>query len=136
MSKKVEKSFEQRLRSLKNGCIIFGILELLALIFNIYSLLKNGIISSLIGVIIAALLLAIIYYMYKYTKEKNPKGPKYEKIFGILMLIEGILSCLTIAGLLIGFIFIILAFGILSEANYFKEYINGNISEISDIDKE
>ncbi len=127
MGEKQEKSFEERLHSLKIGCIIFGVLEAIAFVSNITKFTAGGI--SLFTVIISALILVDIYFMYKYTAEKNPKGPLCEKIFGILLLIEGIMYCLTIVGILIGIILIALALGILGEAKYFKEYIEQNGTE-------
>lgn len=129
MGKKVEKSFEERLHSLKVGCVIFGVLEVLALISNVYSLMEQSDSASLLNIIIPILMLADIYYMYKYTSEKNPKGPTCEKIFGILLLIEGIIYCLTVVGIVIGIICIVLALGILDEAKYLKEYINNNTND-------
>lgn len=80
----------------------------------------------MVSLILSAVLLAMLYFIYKYTKERNPLGPKLEKIYGILLLIDGIIMCLTIVGIIIGLIFIVLALGILDEAKYFKAELEEN----------
>lgn len=77
----------------------------------------------MVSLILSVVLLAMLYFIYKYTKERNPLGPMLEKIFGILLLVDGIIYCITIIGLLFGIIDIILAIGILDEAKYFKAEI-------------
>ena len=72
--------------------------------------------GSALSLVISIVLLGMLYYIYKYTKERNPLGPKLEKIYGILLLIDGIIMCLTIVGIIIGIIFIVFALGILDEA--------------------
>lgn len=57
----------------------------------------------------------MLYFIYKYTKERNPLDPTLETIFGILLLIDGIVLCLTIVGILFGVIYIILSLGILKS---------------------
>ena len=127
---KTEKTFEERLLSLKKGCIILGVLQA----FSVYSALKgvlNGS-GSMLTLIISVTLLGMLYYIYKYTKERNILGPKLERIYGILLLIEGIIFCLTIVGIIIGLICIVLALGILDEAKYFKAEIEGPVSTSED----
>lgn len=126
MGNKVEKTFEERLHSLKKGCIILGILQAIS-VYSSVSALSSGE-GNLLTVILLCALLAMLYFIYKYTSERNLMGPKLEKIYGYLLLIEGILYCLTIVGIIIGIICIILALGIISEAKYFKEAIeNGEV---------
>lgn len=125
MAQKREKTFEERLLSLKKGCVILGVLQA----FSVYSALSavtKGT-GNVLTLVIAVVLLAMLYYIYKYTKERNPLGPKLEKAYGILLLIEGVLYCLSIVGILIGLIVIVLALGILDEAKYFKEAINNGV---------
>lgn len=121
MGNKVEKTFEERLASLKKGCIILGILQAIS-VYSSFSALITGE-GNILTAILSCVLLAMLYFIYKYTKEKNLTGPKLEKIYGYLLLIEGILYCLTIIGILIGLICIILALGIIDEAKYFKSAI-------------
>jgi hypothetical protein len=126
MSNKIEKSFEERLHSLKIGCIIFGVIEIIAIISALYSLSQPNSNESVISLVIAIVMLAVLYFMYKYTSEKDSKGPILEYIFGGLMLIEGIIYCITLVGIIFGVIFIVLSVGILKEASYFKKYIEEN----------
>ena len=125
MGNKVEKTFDERLRSLKKGCVILGVLQAFS-VYSSISALSSGE-GSVLTVILSCLLLAMLYFIYKYTSERNLMGPKLEKIFGYLLLIEGILYCLTIIGIIIGIICIVLALGIISEAKYFKEAIENGI---------
>ena len=124
MSEKVEKSFEERLHSLKVGCIIFGVIEVISLISSIYSLSKSK--GSILSILIAIAMLAILYFMYKYTSEQNSMGPTLEYVFGGLMLVEGIIYCISIVGIIFGIIAIILSIVIFNEAKYFKKYIAQN----------
>lgn len=123
MSNKVEKSFEERLHSLKVGCIIFGIGESIALINSLICLSLG---KGFLPIIIEIVMFGILYFMYKYTSEKKLLGPILEYIFGGLMLVQGIIYCRSIAGILIGIILIILSISILSEATYFKKFIEQN----------
>lgn len=126
MGKKVEKSFEERLSSLKRGCLILGILQAISIYSSVNSLLKGD--GNVLTIILSIILLAMLYFIYKYTKERNLAGPKLEKIYGFLLLIEGIIYCITIVGILIGIICIALALGIIDEAKYFKTAIeNGEV---------
>lgn len=43
--------------------------------------------GNIITLIISVVLLAMLYFIYKYTKERNPLGPTLETIFGIILLI-------------------------------------------------
>ena len=125
MSNKVEKTFEERLSSLKKGCIILGVLQVISVVSAITNFInKNGNIMTLI---FSVVLLAMLYFIYKCTKERNPLGPTLETIFGILLLIDGIILCLSIVGIIFGIIYIILSLGIFKEAKYFKEEINNRI---------
>lgn len=121
MGKKVEKTFEERLYSLKKGCIILGIFQAIS-VYSSFSALSSGE-GNILTVILSCILLAMLYFIYKYTSEKNLIGPKLEKVYGYLFLIEGILYCLTIIGIIIGIVCIVLSLGIISEAKYFKEAI-------------
>lgn len=121
MGKKVKETFEERLYSLKKGCIILGIIQAIS-VYSSFSALSSGE-GNILTVIVPCILLAMLYFTYKYTSQRNLMGPKLEKILGYLLLIEGILYCLTIFGIILGIICIILALGILSEAKYFKEAI-------------
>lgn len=125
MSNKPEKSFEERLVSLKRGCIILGVLQGISAISSIVSL-SNGE-GNIVATILSVLLFLMIYFIYKDTSERNPRGPLLEKIYGILMLIEGIIYCITIIGAIFGIIFIVLAIGIIKESEYFKNAIENNI---------
>lgn len=118
MGNKVEKTFEERLASLKKGCVILGILQAIS-VYSSLKLVLDGE-GSLFSLIISVVLLGMLYFIYKYTKERNPLGPMLEKIFGILLLVDGIILCVTVVGILFGIIYIILAMGILDEAKYFK----------------
>ena len=118
MGNKVEKTFEERLASLKKGCVILGILQAIS-VYSSLKLVLDGE-GSLFSLIISFVLLAMLYFIYKNTKERNPLGPMLEKIFGILLLVDGIILCVTVVGILFGIIYIILAMGILDEAKYFK----------------
>lgn len=124
MGNKVEKTFDERLASLKKGCIILGILQAISVYSALSAVLKGG--GSLLTLIISVVLLSMLYFIYKYTKERNPLGPMLEKIFGIILLIDGILLCITIVGIIFGIIYIILALGVMDEAKYFKEEIEKN----------
>ena len=124
MGNKVEKTFEERLASLKRGCIILGILQAFSIYLSINNLMNQT--ENVLSLLISVVLLAMLYYIYKYTKERNPLGPTLEKIYGVLLLIDGIILCLTIIGALFGIIYIILSLGIIKEAKYFKEEINNN----------
>lgn len=124
MGNKVEKTFEERLASLKRGCIILGILQAFSIYLSINNLMNQT--GNVLSLLISVVLLAMLYYIYKYTKERNPLGPTLEKIYGVLLLIDGIILCLTIIGALFGIIYIILSLGIIKEAKYFKEEINNN----------
>lgn len=121
MGKEVKKTFEERLYSLKKGCIIFGII----LAFSVYSSFSALINEegNILTLILSCIFLAMLYFIYKYTSQKNLMGPKLEKIFGYLLLIECILYCLTTSGIILGIIGIVLALGIINEAKYFKEAI-------------
>lgn len=121
MSNKVEKTFEERLSSLKKGCVILGILQALSVISSINNFINQS--GSVVTVVISILALAMLYFIYKYTKERNPIGPTLENIYGVILLIEGIIYCISIVGIVIGLICIVLALGIISEAKYFKEEI-------------
>lgn len=121
MGNKVEKSFEERLNSLKKGCVILGILQAISVYSSIKDLMNGS--GKIITVILACTLLAMLYFIYKYTKERNLLGPTLEKIYGYLLLFEGILFCITIIGILFGIIYIVLAIGIINEAKYFKAAI-------------
>lgn len=121
MGKQVEKTFEERLYSLKKGCLILGILQAISVCISISNLINKE--GNLLTVIMSCILLAMLYFIYKYTKERNLTGPKLEKIYGYLLLIEGILYCITLVGIILGLICIVLALGIISEAKYFKEAI-------------
>lgn len=124
MAKKEEKTFEANLASLKRGCIILGVLQAFSVISAFKGLAAGT--GSALSLVISLVLLGMLYYIYKYTKERNPLGPKLEKIYGILLLIDGIIMCLTIVGIIIGLIFIVLALGILDEAKYFKAELEEN----------
>ena len=121
MGNKVEKTFEERLASLKRGCVILGNLQAISVYLSLKAFLNGT--DGLVSLILSVVLLAMLYFIYKYTKERNPLGPMLEKIFGILLLVDGIIYCITIIGLLFGIIDIILAIGILDEAKYFKAEI-------------
>ena len=125
MSNKVEKTFEERLSSLKKGCIILGVLQAISVVFAMTNLINKT--GNIITLIISVVLLAMLYFIYKYTKERNPLGPTLETIFGIILLLDGILLCLSIVGIIFGIIYIILSLGIFKEATYFKEEINKKI---------
>ena len=75
-------------------------------------------------VILSALILLDIVFMYYYTSKKNPIGPVLEYIFGVLLIIDGILFCLLIIFIIIGIIYIALGLGVLKEAKWFKNYID------------
>ena len=121
MSNNVEKTFEERLASLKKGCIILGVLQAYSFISAINNYSEYG--GNLTTVIISGILLAMLYFMYKYTKEQNPIVPTLERIYGIILLIDGIVLSLTIVGIIFGVIYIVLALGIFKEAKYFEEEI-------------
>ena len=124
MGNKVEKTFEERLASLKKGCIILGILQAFSVCSAINNLMNQT--GNVLTLLISVVLLAMLYFIYKYTKERNTLGPTLENIYGVLLLIDGIILCLTIIGALFGIIYIILSLGIIKEAKYFKEEINNN----------
>ena len=72
MSKNVEKTFEERLASLKKGCIILGILQAISVISAINDFMNQS--GNIITLVISIILLAMLYYIYKYTKERNSLG--------------------------------------------------------------
>ena len=85
MGNKVEKSFEERLNSLKKGCVILGILQAISVYSSIKDLMNGS--GKIITVILACTLLAMLYFIYKYTKERNLLGPTLEKIYGYFLII-------------------------------------------------
>lgn len=119
-----EKSFEQKLHSLQIGCIIIGLLQLFSLVSAINSYSEGT--GGLGTVLLSVLILLDIIFAYYFTSKKNPIGPVLEYIFGVLLIIDGIVFCITIILLILGIIYIILGAGILKEANWFKNYINSN----------
>ena len=122
------KTFEQRLESLKKGCIILGILHLLSFIssLNSYTNGKGNISSVLFPVVY----IIMLYFIFKYTKERNSIGPLLEKIYGVLLIIGGIILCLTIIGIIFGVIYLIVGVWIIKESNYFRDEIeNGDYKE-------
>ena len=123
MSNNIEKTFEERLASLKKGCIILGILQIISVISSMYNYSVGK--GNIITVILSVILLLMLFFIYKYTKERNTLGPLLENIFGVILLIDGILFCLTIVGILFGIIYIVLSIGIFKEASYFKKEIQG-----------
>ena len=121
-------TFEQRLESLKKGCIILGILHLLSFIssLNSYTNGKGNISSVLFPVVY----IIMLYFIFKYTKERNSIGPLLEKIYGVLLIIGGIILCLTIIGIIFGVIYLIVGVWIIKESNYFRDEIeNGDYKE-------
>jgi len=125
MSNKVEKTYEERLASLKKGCIILGVLQAISVISAINDLINQN--GNMLTLIISVVLLGMLYFIYKYTKERNSLGPTLETIFGVILLIDGIILCLSIVGILFGIIYIILSLGIIKEAKYFKNEINNRV---------
>ncbi len=117
----MEKSYEERLASLKKGCFILGILQAIGVLMSLNNLGKEG--GNVGSFILSVILLAMLYFIYKYTAERNPLGPTLELIFGIILVIDGVLFCLTIIGALIGIIYIILGVGVIKESRYFAEAI-------------
>ena len=124
MSKREEKTFEENIKSLKTGCIIFGVLYILSLIIDLYNMTQGQ--NVLISLIVSIIMLALIFFMYRFTKARNPIGPTLELIFGILMIISGIFSCFTIIMIPWGILLIILAIGIIKESQYFKKELSNN----------
>lgn len=124
MGQKVEKTFEERLASLKKGCIILGILQAISFISAIINFTNQQ--GNILTVIFSGVLLSMLYFIYKYTKERNSLGPTLENIFGIILLINGIILSVSIIGISFGIIDIILSFGIIKEAKYFKAEIMNN----------
>ena len=118
-----EEAFQKKLHSLMIGCIIIGIMQMLSLVSAINSLSNGGGYGS---VIISALILLDIVGTYYYTSKKNPIGPVLEYIFGVLLILDGIVMCISILFAIFGIIYIILGVGVLKEANWFQKYINSN----------
>ena len=116
-----EKSFEERLKSLKNGCIIFFVIEIISLISTLFSVIQGK--GNIFSLLIEIAIILLLYFIYKYTSEKNSIGPILEYVFGSLMLIQGIIACVS-ASLVFGIIVICLAIGVLNEATYFKKYLS------------
>ena len=117
-----EKSFEEKLHSLKIGCIVIGLLQLFSFVSAVNNFSDGT--GGLGTVILSALILLDIVFMYYYTSKKNPIGPVLEYIFGVLLIIDGILFCLLIIFIIIGIIYIALGLGVLKEAKWFKNYID------------
>ncbi len=122
MGKKTEeKTYEERLASLKVGCIILGVLQAFSVASALNSFSKGA--GNLGSLIISIILLAMLYFIYKYTAERNPLGPTLEKIYSVLLIIDGILACLSIIGIPLGVIFIVAGIFIYKESDYFKDQI-------------
>ena len=131
MGKKLEeKSFDERLLSLKRGCYILGVLQLLTLSRNLQD-------KNITATIISALLIAMLYFIYIYTAQRNPLGPTLEKIYAGLLVVEGVLLCLTIILIPLAIVYFIVSYWIFKEADYFKDQIeNGPTDPIQTNTKE
>ena len=111
-----EEAFQKKLHSLMIGCIIIGILQLISVVGAINNLGNGGGFGS---VLLSALILLDIVGTYYYTSKKNPIGPVLEYIFGVLLIFEGIVMCISIIFAIFGIIVIVLGVGVLKEANWF-----------------
>ena len=125
MSEKKQKSFEEKLHSQKIGSF-FCIWIFIATIVSSFSGIQNGNIIEIISLIISTIMLILVLLIPGYTKKKNILGPTLERYLGILAIIEGIICIFTSLGIIFCLIFIIIAIGIISEADYFKKAINEN----------
>lgn len=117
----MEKSYEERLASLKKGCFILGVLQAISVLMNLGSLGNGG--GNVGSFLLSVVLLGMLYFIYKYTAERNPLGPTLELIYGILLIVEGALVCITIIFALVGIVFIVLGVGVVKESRYFAEAI-------------
>ena len=58
----MEKSYEERLASLKKGCFILGVLQAISVLMNLGSLGNGGNVGSFL---LSVVLLGMLYFIYK-----------------------------------------------------------------------
>ena len=116
-----EEEFQKKLQSLQIGCIVFGVLQLISIISSLNSVGTGRTGGLLLGILI---LLAIIGTYY-YTNKKNSLGPILEYALGVLLILDGVVWCITIIIAIIGILSIIGGVAVIKNANWFQQYIDG-----------
>ena len=95
----MEKSFEEKVRSLKKGCIGFSVLQAIGIILTVFryleikDLLGIDVVPTniIISIIVSIVMIFMFYFIYTLTKKRKPLGPILEIILGVIYVLDGIL---------------------------------------------